>query len=162
VFPGFALKGQLFNDYWHNCVCGNDGHPISNGPFYMSSYTPGHGMVLKQNPKWYGKKAGLSSIVFKIITDPNSEIQALRGGEGDAIAPSPETALSQLVHQSNLKYSAVPSFTQEHWDLEVGPQGNPLLKKLYMRAAISEGMNRQSLIKALYGSIAPGLKPLDN
>jgi len=162
VFPGFALKGQLFNDYWHNCVCGNDGHPISNGPFYMSSYTQGQGMVLKQNPKWYGKKAGLSSIVFKIITDTNSEIQAMRGGEVDAIAPSPESALSTLVHQKNLSYSAVPSFTQEHWDIEVGPQGNPLLKKQAVRVAIAEGMNRQSLIKALYGAIAPGLKPLDN
>jgi len=39
---------------------------------------------------------------------------------------------------------------------------NPLLAKQYIRAAISEGMNRQSLIKALYGSIAPGLKPLNN
>jgi peptide/nickel transport system substrate-binding protein len=143
VYPGFALKGQKFNDYWHNCVCGNDGHPISNGPFYMSSYTQGQGMVLKKNPKWYGKKARLNSIAFKIITDTNSEIQAMRGGEVDAITPSPESALSTLVHQKNLVYSAVPSFTQEHWDIEVGPGGAPLLKKLY-------------------GGIAPGLKPLNN
>ena len=162
VYPGFALKGQKFNDYWHNCVCGNDGHPISNGPFYMSSYTQGQGMVLKKNPKWYGKKAGLNSIAFKIITDTNSEIQAMRGGEVDAITPSPESALSTLVHQKNLVYSAVPSFTQEHWDIEVGPGGAPLLKKLYMRQAIAMGMNRPSLIKALYGGIAPGLKPLNN
>jgi peptide/nickel transport system substrate-binding protein len=162
VFPGFALKGQQFNDYWHNCVCGNDGHPISDGPFYMSNYTPGQGMLLKKNPKWYGKKAGLSSINFKIITDTNSEIQAMRGGEVDAIAPSPESALSTLVHQSNLVYSAIPSYTQEHWDIEVGPKGNPLLKKLFIRQAISEGMNRQSLINALYGTITHGLKPLNN
>jgi ABC-type transport system substrate-binding protein len=168
IYPGFALKGQSFNTYWHNCVCGNDGHPISNGPFYMSSYTPGQGMVLKKNPHWYGKKSGLNSVVFKIITDTNSEIQAMRGGEVDAIAPSPESALSTLVHQKNLKYSAVPSFTQEHWDVQVNPAANvrshwnPLLAKLYIRAAISEGMNRQALIKALYGSIAPGLKPLNN
>lgn len=162
VYPGFALKGQKFNDYWHNCVCGNDGKPISNGPFYMSSYTQGQGMVLKKNPKWYGKKAGLNSIAFKIITDTNSEIQAMRGGEVDAITPSPESALSTLVHQKNLVYSAVPSFTQEHWDIEVGPGGHPLLKKLYMRQAIAYGMNRPSLIKALYGGIAPGLKPLNN
>jgi peptide/nickel transport system substrate-binding protein len=162
VYPGFALKGQKFNDYWHNCVCGNDGHPISNGPFYMSSYTQGQGMVLKKNPKWYGKKARLNSIAFKIITDTNSEIQAMRGGEVDAITPSPESALSTLVHQKNLVYSAVPSFTQEHWDIEVGPGGAPLLKKLYVRAAIARGMNRPSLIKALYGGIAPGLKPLNN
>jgi peptide/nickel transport system substrate-binding protein len=162
VYPGFALKGQKFNDYWHNCVCGNDGHPITNGPFYMSSYTQGQGMVLKKNPKWYGAKAKLNSIAFKIITDTNSEIQAMRGGEVDAITPSPESALSTLVHQKNLVYSAVPSFTQEHWDIEVGPGGAPLLKKLYMRQAIAMGMNRPSLIKALYGGIAPGLKPLNN
>ena len=162
IYPGFALKGQKFNDYWHNCVCGNDGHPISNGPFYMSSYTQGQGMVLKKNPKWYGAKAKLNSIAFKIITDTNSEIQAMRGGEVDAITPSPESALSTLVHQKNLVYSAVPSFTQEHWDIEVGPGGAPLLKKLYMRQAIAMGMNRPSLIKALYGGIAPGLKPLNN
>ncbi|HKU57893.1 MAG TPA: peptide ABC transporter substrate-binding protein [Gaiellaceae bacterium] len=162
ILPGYALKGQAFNDYWHNCVCGNDGHPISDGPFYMSGYHQDQDITLKQNPKWYGKKAGLNSIVFRIITDTNSEIQAMRGGEVDAINPSPESALSTLVHQKNLSYSAIPSFTQEHWDLEVGPQGAPLLKKLYMRAAISEGMNRQSLIKALYGTIAPGLKPLNN
>jgi peptide/nickel transport system substrate-binding protein len=162
VFPGFALKGQQFNEYWHNCVCGNDGHPISDGPFYMSKYVNGQGMTLQKNPHWYGKKAGLNTIQFRIITDTNSEIQAMKGGEVDAIAPSPESALAPLVKQKNLKYSAVPSFTQEHWDLEVGPDGQPLLKKLWMRAAMSEGMNRQSLIKALYGGIAPGLKPLDN
>ncbi len=176
IYPGFALQGSAsgcgggctFNQYWHTGVVGNDNKPISDGPFYMASYTPNQGMLLKKNPHWYGKKAGLSSISFKIITDTNSEIQAMRGGEVDAIAPSPETALSQLVHQKNLVYSAVPSFTQEHWDIQVNPTAqfrgawNPLLTKQYVRAAISEGMNRQSLIKALYGPIAPGLKPLDN
>ena len=168
IYPSFALKGQSFNTYWRNCVCGNDGHPISDGPFYMSSYTPNQGMVLKKNTKWYGKQAGLNSIAFKIITDTNSEIQAMRGGEVDAITPSPETALTQLVHQKNLVYSAVPSFTQEHWDMQVNPVSNvraawnPLMAKQYVRQAIALGMNRQSLIKALYGPIAPGLKPLNN
>jgi peptide/nickel transport system substrate-binding protein len=162
VFPSFALKGQQFNDYWHTCVCGNDGHPISDGPFYMSSYTPGQGMVLKKNPKWYGKKAGLNTISFKMITDTNSEIQAMRGGEVDAIAPSPESGLIQLIGQKGLVYSSIGSFTQEHWDMEVGTPNNSLMKKLYIRAAIAEGMNRQSLIAALYGKVAPGLKPLDN
>ncbi|HEY2310663.1 MAG TPA: ABC transporter substrate-binding protein [Gaiellaceae bacterium] len=162
VLPGFALKGQSFNTYWTNCVCGNDGHPISDGPFYMSAYTPGQGMVLKSNPKWYGAKAGLSTVDFKIITDTNSEVEAMRGGEVDAIAPSPESSLTQLIGQKNLVYSAIPSFTQEHWDMQVGNPDNPLMKKLYIRAAIAEGMNRQSLIAAVYGTVAPGLKPLNN
>jgi peptide/nickel transport system substrate-binding protein len=162
ILPGFALKGQQFNTYWTNCVCGNDGHPISDGPYYMSAYTPGQGMVLKANNKWYGKKARLTTIDFKMITDTNSEIEAMRGGEVDAIAPSPESGLTQLLGQKNLVYSSIGSFSQEHWDMEVGTPVNPLMKKLYIRAAIAEGMNRQSLIAALYGKIAPGLKPLNN
>jgi peptide/nickel transport system substrate-binding protein len=170
VLPGFALKGGAggcgggctFNQYWHTGVVGSDNKPISDGPFYMSSYTAGQGMLLRKNPTWYGKRAGLNEIAFKIITDTNSEIQAMRGGEVDAIAPSPESALSTLVHQSNLKYSAIPALQQEHWDIEVGTPANTLLKKQWLRAAIAEGMNRQALIKALYGSIAPGLKPLNN
>jgi peptide/nickel transport system substrate-binding protein len=162
VYPSAALKGQSFNTFWTNCVCGNDGHPISNGPFYMSSYTPGQGMVLKANTKWYGKKPGLSTIDFKMITDTNSEIQAMRGGEVDAIAPSPESGLTQLLGQKNLVYSSIGAFTQEHWDMEVGNPVNSLMKKQYIRAAIAEGMNRQQLIGALYGKVAPGLKPLNN
>jgi len=171
IYPGFALKGDpstgcgggcTFNNFWHTGVVGSDNKPISDGPYYMSAYTAGQGMTLKKNPNWYGPKAHLTTIFFKIITDTNSEIQAMRGGEVDAINPSPESALSTLVGQKNLVYSAVPGFTQEHMDVEVGPQGNPLLKDLWMRAAISEALNRQGAIKSLYGSIAPGLKPLDN
>jgi len=162
IFPYFALKGQSFDQYWHNCVCGNDGKPISDGPFYLSSYTPGEGMVLKKNKHWFGKSAGLNSIVFKIQTDTNSEIQAMKGGEYDAIYPSPESALSTLVNDSKLVYSSVNSLTQEHWDIEVGTPNNVLLKQQYIREALAEGMNRQSLITALYGTITKGLKPLNN
>jgi peptide/nickel transport system substrate-binding protein len=171
IYPGFALHGDptngcgggcSFNNFWHTGVVGSDNKPISDGPFYMSAYTAGQGMTLKQNPSWYGAKSHLTSVFFKIITDTNSEIEAMKGGEVDAINPSPESALSTLVHQKNLTYSAVPSFTQEHMDIEVGPQGAALLKNQWMREAIAEGLNRQGVINTLYGSIAPGLKPLNN
>lgn len=171
IYPGFALKGDpssgcgggcTFNNMWHTGVVGSDNQPISDGPFYMASYTAGQGMTLKKNSTWYGAQAHLTSVVFRIITDTNSEIQAMKGGEVDAINPSPESALSTLVGQKNLKYSDVPGFTQEHMDIEVGPQGAALLKNQWMRAAIAEGLNRQGVINALYGTIAPGLKPLNN
>jgi peptide/nickel transport system substrate-binding protein len=162
IYPGFALGGVSFDEYWHNCVCGKDGKPITDGPFYLSSYTPGEGMVLTKNPHFYGKKAGLNQIVFKIQTNTDSEIQAMKGGEYDAIYPSPESALSTLVNDSNLVYSSVNSLTQEHWDIEVGNPQNPLLKQLYIRQALALGMNRQSLITALYGTITKGLTPLNN
>ncbi|MHB8649721.1 MAG: peptide ABC transporter substrate-binding protein [Gaiellaceae bacterium] len=162
IYPSKALKGLSFNTFWSNCVCGTDGKPVSDGPFYLSNYTKGQGVTLKANPLWYGTKPGLKEVDFKIITDTNSEIQAMRGGEVDAINPSPQSALSQLVHQSGLTYSAIPGFIQEHWDIQYGAKGNPLLKAPWMRQAIAMGMDRSSLVKALFAPIAPGLKPLNN
>jgi peptide/nickel transport system substrate-binding protein len=162
IYPSKALAGLSFNTFWANCVCGNDGKPVSDGPFYLSNYSRGQGVTLRPNPLWYGHKAGLKEIDFKLITDTNSEIQAMRGGEVDAINPSPQTALAQLVNQSGLHYSSIPGFIQEHWDIQFGPKGDPLLKSPWMRQAIAMGMDRQSLVHALYGSIAPNLKPLNN
>ena len=143
-------------------MCGNNGQPVSDGPFYMSNYTKGQGLTLKANPDWYGAKPKLKEVDFKIITDTNSEIQAMRGGEVDAIAPSPQTALSQLRGQSNLVYSAINAYYQEHIDIQYGPHGNPLLKAPWFRHALMMGMDRNSLITALYSQIAPGQKPLNN
>jgi peptide/nickel transport system substrate-binding protein len=162
VLPAKALAGLEFNTFWADCVCGNDGKPVSDGPYYMSNYTKGQGLTLKPNPFWYGHKPALKEVDFKLITDTNSEIQAMRGGEVDAINPSPQTALAQLVHQSGLKYSAIPGFTQEHIDINQGGTAHPLLKQKWFRQAIMMGMDRHSLIVALFGQIAPGLKPLNN
>src|SRR5690348_1049044 len=162
VYPSAAVAGLDWNTMWSNCVCGHDGKPVSDGPFYLSNYTKGQGLTLKRNPLWYGKKPALKEVDFKLITDTNSEIQAMRGGEVDAINPSPQTALAQLVNQPGLRYSSLPGFTQEHLDISVGGTGNPLLKQLWFRQAIALGINRTSLIKALYATIAPGLKPLNN
>lgn len=162
ILPSKALAGQDFNSFWANCICGNDGQPVSNGPFYLSNYTKGQGMTLKANPFWYGTKPGLAEVDFKIITDTNSEIQAMRGGEVDAIYPSPQTGLSELKGQSGLVYKSITALSQEHWDINVGNPGNPLLRNLWMRQAIAMGIDRHSLIQALYGQIAPGLQPLNN
>ena len=163
VFPSAALKGMDYNKLWANCVCGSDGKPVSDGPYYVSNYTKGQGLTLKANPFWYGPKPALKEIDFRLITDTNSEIQAMRGGEVDVIYPSPQTALSSLRNQSGLVYNTVPGLYQEHVDIQFGPKSsNVLLRSPWMRQAIMMGMDRPALINALYKDIAPGLQPLDS
>src|SRR5262249_32459691 len=55
LFPSQALAGMDFTKIWTNCICGNDGKPVADGPFYLSNYTKGQGTTLKANPFWYGK-----------------------------------------------------------------------------------------------------------
>jgi len=172
LYPSFALKGLDFNKIWTNCICGSDGKPVSNGPFYLSNYTKGQGSVLKANPFWYGKKPGVGEIDFKLITDTNSEEQAMRGGEVDAIQPTFGLYLQPLKGQSGITFSSIPGYYYEHLEMRegnapaaasvTGGSSNKLLRAPWFRQAIALGIDRQSIINTVYGSLAGGLKPLDN
>ena len=154
IYPTKALKGQSFNTFWSDCVCGYPDHkPISDGPYYLSSWTPGAGLILKASP-WYGKKPAVKEIVGKLYTDEASEINAMSAGEVDAIFPGqPITSMASLLTKKGVKHSIIPGFTQEHIDVEFGPAGSGaggthtangayLLKKSWFNQALAMGMNR--------------------
>src|SRR4051812_7460272 len=162
VYPSQALAGQDFNKIWTNCICGSDGKPVSDGPFLLTNYTKGQGSTLKSNPFWYGRKPGLKEVDFKIITDTNTEVQAMRGGEIDAINPTFGINLLPLKSTPGLTYNQVPGLFQEHIDIQFGKQGQPLLRAPWMRKAIMMGIDRQSIIKTVYGDLAGNTAPLDS
>ena len=162
VYPSPALAGQDFNKIWTNCVCGNDGKPVSDGPFILTNYTKGQGSTLKKNPLFYGKKAKLNEIDFKIITDTNTEVQAMRGGEVDAINPTFGINLLPLKSTPGVTFNQVPGLFQEHIDIQFGKQGQPLLRAPWMRQAIMMGIDRKSIIKTVYGDLAGNTTPLNN
>jgi len=80
VLPAHALAGTDMTTVWNDCICnpkaGNK--PISDGPFLLTKFDRGSGITLERNTAgWYGKKPTLNSIVFRFITNTNSEIQAI-------------------------------------------------------------------------------------
>src|SRR6478735_4190776 len=162
VYPSAALAGQDFNKIWTNCICGNDGKPVSDGPFMLTNYTKGQGSTLKKNTLFYGKKAKLNEIDFKIITDTNTEVQAMRGGEVDAINPTFGINLLPLKSTPGVTFNQVPGLFQEHIDIQFGKQGQPLLRAPWLRQAIMMGIDRQSIIKTVYGDLAGNTTPLDS
>jgi peptide/nickel transport system substrate-binding protein len=162
VYPSEALAGMDFNKIWATCICGNDGKPVSDGPFLLTNYTKGQGATLKVNPLWYGKKPALKEIDFRFITDTNTEVQAMRGGEVDAINPTFGVNLAQLKNVNGITFNQVPGLYQEHIDIQFGKQGQPLLRSPWMRQAIMMGIDRASIIKAVYGDLSSGTKPLNN
>ena len=163
VYPSQALAGMDFNKIWTNCICGNDGKPVSDGPFLLTNYTKGQGSTFAANPFYYGKKAGVKTVVFKIITDTNTEVQAMRGGEVDAINPTFGINLLPLQSTPGVTFTTVAGLFQEHLDMQFGKgSSNPLTHTPWMRQAIMMGIDRQSIINTVYGSLAGGTKPLDN
>jgi peptide/nickel transport system substrate-binding protein len=161
IFPAAALQGQDFNKIWFDCICGSDGKPVADGPFYVDSYTKGQGSVLKRNPFWWGGKKGtIQTVVMKIITDTNTEVQAMRGGEVDAIAPTFGLNLLPLKGATGLVWQQLPGYFLEHLEFNEGKgASNPLLRAPWMREAIALAIDRQSLIKTVYGQLAGTLGP---
>jgi peptide/nickel transport system substrate-binding protein len=170
LYPSFALAGVDFNKIWTNCICGSDGKPVSDGPFYLASYTPGQGSVLKRNPYYY-KQAKLAELDFKVITDPALLAEAMRSGQVDAIAPPFTTDLLALRGTPGVQVSLPPVFSLELLELREGsaPAGpsvtkgasNVLLRAPWLRQAIMLGLDRRAMINAVYGR-GSGLEPVDS
>jgi len=163
VLPKHILQSEDYNNILPNCVCNpKSGKPFSDGPYVLQSYRKGSDATLVANDKWYGPKAKLRRIIFRFIQDTNSEIQAMRGGEVDAIFPSPQTALTALQRQSGIAYNAAPGLYHEHIDLSGKGKHNPLMEKVWFRQAIITGINRPGLVKTFFGDIAPKLSVLNS
>jgi peptide/nickel transport system substrate-binding protein len=170
LYPAEALVGLDFNTIWTNCICGTDGKPVSNGPFYLANYTAGQGSVLKANPYWGGAKPKIAAIVLKEITDPNLVVEAMRSGAVDAITPFFGQHLP-LKGTPGIKIDQAPQYFMELLFFREGNakgapsvvkgSANVLLRAPWMREAIGLAIDRQSIIDTLFGSRS-GLKPLES
>jgi peptide/nickel transport system substrate-binding protein len=163
LYPALALTGVDFNVAWAHCICGSDGKPVSDGPFYLSNYTAGESITLKRNPYWWGRRAGLAEIEFKIVPDGLDEVRQLQTGELDAIAPSFGQYLLALRNHAGLRFQLTPGYSAEHLEFNIGGgSSNPLLRAPWMRKAISLGIDRKAIIQTLYGQLAGSVKPLNS
>jgi ABC-type transport system substrate-binding protein len=171
LYPSFALTGMDFNKIWMSCICGNNGKPVSDGPFYLSNYTPGQGTTLKANPYYYNKPK-VSEVDFRFVLDPSAEEQAMLGGQVDAISPLVSPVLTPLKGAPGITFDQIPGYYFEHLELregnaKAGPTvtkgaSNVLLRAPWLREAIMLGIDRQKIIDAVFGQLAGNTKPLDN
>ncbi len=165
VLPVHALTGTDMLTVWNDCLCNpkKGNAPIGDGPFLLTRFDRGSGVTLTRNSHgWYGKKAKLDSIVFRFITNTNSEIQAIRSGEVDAIYPQPQLALADLRNQAGLKVITHLGLQWEHIEIQEGAKGNPLAKQVWLRQALITSLNRAAAAKALYGTLNPNISVLNS
>jgi peptide/nickel transport system substrate-binding protein len=165
VLPQHALQGTDMLTVWNDCICNpkKGNAPIADGPFQLTRFDRGSGITLTRNSHgWYGKRAKLDSIVFRFITNTNSEIQAIRSGEVDAIYPQPQLALADLRSQSGLRVVSHVGLQWEHIEIQQGAKGNSLAKQKWLRQALITALNRTAAAKALYGNLNPTVGPLQS
>ena len=157
VYAAHIIAGKDMNQMFLNDI------PVSDGPWKFSSWQKGVQItVVKNNNFTAGPKLKIDRLVFRYILDTNARFQALKAGEGQVMEPQPQLQIADFLKDRKFVVDRKIGFAWEHIDVEFGPQGAPALKKQYVRQALITGMNRGQIAQALYGTIAPGLKPVNS
>jgi peptide/nickel transport system substrate-binding protein len=156
-YPAHIIAGKDMNNMFLNDL------PVSSGPWKFASWQKGVQIVVtKNNAFTAGPKLKVDRLVFRYILDTNARFQALKAGEGQVMEPQPQLQIADFLKDKKFVVDRKIGFAWEHIDMQFGNQGAPALKLKYVRQALMTGINRTQIAQALYGTIAPGLKPVNS
>lgn len=123
-------------------------NPIGDGPYMFKSEEAGSSVNLIRNPYFFGEKAKVENLVFRVIPNANSGVAALESGQLSAGYLS-EQLLSNKKITDNYD---VTQFGSGLVNSIVFNFNNKALSNIKVREAISYALNREDLTKAEYGN----------
>lgn len=131
----------VYSDYANN-------HPTGTGAFKFQAYDKAAQTVtLVRNDNYWGPKAKLDKIIFKIIPDENARKQALKSGQIDGYdLPSPTDWKSLKDDDKQLLIRKPVNLLY----LGINEKNTPALKDLRVRQAIAYALNRKQLVQTKF------------
>src|SRR5215210_633349 len=164
VLPQHALAGEDFDEVWRDRIDNpKTGRPLASGPFIFESWNRGSRLTLVRNRSYWQRKAYLDRLDFRfLLPDFGAQIRAVRAGQVDLVGGLGNVPPDDLRTSPGIRVRSGSTVEFEHIDFQLGSKANPALKKPFVRQAIAYGIDRQSLTKALYRAVAPGLKTDDS
>jgi peptide/nickel transport system substrate-binding protein len=100
ILPKHIFAGQA--DPW-GMTSFNKGTPISSGPFKVENYTSGQSVVLARNDAYFGGKAYLDKLVFKVVPDANTQIAQALSGELSIMIMDNKAAVDRVKSASQVR-----------------------------------------------------------
>jgi peptide/nickel transport system substrate-binding protein len=132
--------------------------PIGTGPFKFQDRVKGDHITLVRNENyWQQGLPKAAKIVFKVFTDANTALVNLRSGQVDFTDTLPSKEVPNVKQDQKFAVVNQPGFGFQGIWLNVK---QPPLDKKEVREAISMLINRDSLVKVMFGETAtPGNSP---
>lgn len=135
--------------------------PVGTGPFTFGEWKKGQIVSIERNQKWWGAAPAATKVTWTVYGNDDVLAQALRTGEIDIVPQLPPTIYDNLAGASNVKPVSMKSFSFHmigfNCDESSESLGNPLLKDVTIRQALSLAVDRKQLVElALAGHGEPG------
>ena len=133
---------------------------VTAGPFKFKALDKvTRTIVVERDPKWWGDKPVLDTIIFKALPQA-AQIDALLNGEIDYMDVGNDTnALKRARENSKISVRVAKAPTHEHFTF--GPV-TAATKEVAVRQAIMLSIDRQQIATAIQGIVDPKVKPNNN
>ncbi|KMS92770.1 ABC transporter substrate-binding protein [Prauserella rugosa] len=120
-------------------------HPTGTGPYKFESYDKSAKTItLTRNEDYWGEKARLEKIVFRVIEDENTRKQDMISGQIDGY-DLPNPADYQALRDAGAQVMVRPVFNILY--LGINQANTPELKDVRVRKAIEYAINKEQLAK---------------
>jgi peptide/nickel transport system substrate-binding protein len=147
IYPSHLLQGKDRN------AAMKDGYTFSGGPFKMEKWEKGVAVTLVPNTKYWGEQPKVDKVIFQVIPDTAQEFNAFKSGEVLAIYPQPQIATIDAMGQGGLDATQIVSTNTGNLEALWMNNAKAPLDSKAVRQAIAYGLDRDALVKALFGGI---------
>lgn len=127
---------------------------VSNGPFKLTSYTIGSGLVLEKNEEyWNAENVKLNRIEGKFIDNESTAYDAFVAGDLDYIPNVPTSEMTRLIAEDPNFY-VYPLLGTYYYSFNLN-DANDLYDNLKLRKALAYAIDREAIVEALAGGQVP-------
>jgi peptide/nickel transport system substrate-binding protein len=135
------------------------GQAVGTGPFKLSSWRIGDKLELVRNDSYWGKKAFLSRVILRPISDNAARLQALQTGEIQGFDNVEPQDVATIKRSSKLKIVDRPSFNVGYVTIN---QNIEPFDDVRVRQAVAYGLDRSRVVRSFYagrGVVAHQFQP---
>lgn len=126
-------------------------NPVGTGPFLFDSWTKDQQIVVKKNPNYWDRANApkVDRVIFKVVKEANLRAEAVLKGEVDAIDGISPADVKRL--EEGAKLISADGMNISYMGFRVD---RPPFDKKELRQAVSMLIDKEPLVKGLYGSTA--------
>lgn len=126
--------------------------PVASGPYRFVDQKVGHSITFARFDDYWGQKPGVETLVYRLIPEAASRVNAIISGEVDIADLVPGADVERLKKNDAIAVKSVPVGSPLAVRLYSNVPGEPLAKR-EVRLALNYGLDTEAIIKSVLHGI---------
>ncbi|WP_391207033.1 glutathione ABC transporter substrate-binding protein [Psychrobacillus sp. L4] len=125
-------------------------HPVGTGPFVFDSWKSGQEITLNKNNDYWGEKAKVDSVVFKVVPEDATRLAMIESGEAHISDQVPVTEIERIENSDKMNLFRTDGLAVEYvgFNTTKAPFDN-----VKVRQAVSFAIEREAIISGVYNNV---------